>query len=139
MESADSQAEPILATANRLLRGLVEFGGNRLELLLMEVREERVRCLHAVLLTIGVTVFGLLFGMVLTGAIVVLFWDRSPMATLLALAGLYGTMAAALYRRLEGLLRDWQHLPATLEQLRKDRACLEDHLAQARTKPANAS
>jgi len=33
-----------------------------------------------------------------------------------------------LYRRLTRLLRDWQNLPATLDQLRKDRACLENIL-----------
>jgi hypothetical protein len=42
---------------------------------------------------------------------------------------LYRATAVCLYRRLTGLLRDWQTLSATLDQLRKDRACLEKTLA----------
>jgi hypothetical protein len=44
---------------------------------------------------------------------------------LLTLTGLYGAAGICLYRRLTGLLRDWQTLSASLDQLRKDRACLE--------------
>ena len=61
----------------------------------------------------------------LTGAMVVLWWRTSPLAVLLILACLYGAAAAGLYFRLSNLLRDWQTLPATLDQLRKDRACFE--------------
>ena len=72
--------------------------------------------------------FGLLAGVTLTGAIVVLLWEVSRVAALLVQAGLYGATAVCLYRRLTLLLRDWQNLPATLDQLRKDRACLEKNL-----------
>jgi uncharacterized membrane protein YqjE len=75
-----------------------------------------------------VAAFGLLAGVALTGAIVILLWELSPVATLLVLTGLYGTAAACLYRRLTVMLRDWQTLPATLDQLQKDRACLEKAL-----------
>jgi hypothetical protein len=47
---------------------------------------------------------------------------------LLVMAGLYGMAAGLFYRRLTRLLRDWQMLSATLDQLRKDRACLEKNL-----------
>ena len=63
--------------------------------------------------------------MALTGAILVLFWELSRVAALLVLASLYGMMAAGLYQQLLLLLRDWQNLPATLDQSRKDRARLE--------------
>jgi len=78
---------------------------------------------------LGVAVFALLAGMTLTAAIVVLLWPYSPVAALLTLTGLYGVMAVYLYRRLTGILHDWQNLPATLDQLKKDRACLEKDLA----------
>ena len=92
---------------------------------MVEVEEERERLLHAILLALGVAVFGLLAGVALTGTIVVLFWDFSPVAVLLALTGLYAVAAVFLYRRLTVLLRDWKTFPATLDQFRKDRACLE--------------
>ena len=104
---------------------LLAIGQNRLELLSVEVQEERERLLHAFLLALGVAVFGLLAAMTLTAAIVWQLWTWSPVGVLLILTFLYGAIGAALYWRLAGLLRDWQTLPASLDQLRKDRACLE--------------
>ncbi len=83
---------------------------------------------NAILLALGLAAFGLLAGVALTGTIVVLFWNFSPATVLLALTGLYGASAVFLHRRLTGVLRDWQNLPATFDQLRKDRACLEKTL-----------
>jgi hypothetical protein len=47
---------------------------------------------------------------------------------LLVLASLYAGAAAFLYSRIVLLLHDWKTLPATLEELRKDRVCLEQIL-----------
>jgi uncharacterized membrane protein YqjE len=105
------------------------IGENRLELLTVEVQEDRERLLHAFLLALGVAAFGLLAGLALTAAIVVELWAWSHVAVLLALTCLYGAAGICLYRRLTGLLRDWQTLSASLDQLRKDRACLEKNLA----------
>jgi uncharacterized membrane protein YqjE len=93
------------------------------------VQEERERLRHAFLLALGVAAFGLLAGLTLTAAIVVGFWAHSPMAVLLVLTGLYAAAGIFLYRRLAGWLRDWQMLSASLDQLQKDRACLEKNLA----------
>ena len=96
---------------------------------MLEVQEERERLLHAILLALGVAVFGFLAGVALTVAIVVVLWHLSPVAVLLVLAGLYTTSALCLYRCFTQLQHDWKSLPATLDQLRKDRACLEKTLA----------
>ena len=69
--------------------------------------------------------FGLLAAITLTAAIVVLLWSYSPVAVLLTLAVIYGAAGVCLGRRLTGWLLDRQTLPASLDQLRKDRACLE--------------
>ena len=95
---------------------------------MLEVQEERVRLLHAILLALGAAAFGLLAGVALTGGIVLLFWEVAPVAALLVPASFYGVMAVCLYRRLTRLLRNWQNFPATLDELRKDRACLENIL-----------
>jgi uncharacterized membrane protein YqjE len=108
-----------------IARRLLTIGENRLELLTVEVQEERDRLLRAILLALGAAVFGLLAGMTLTAAIAVWLWAYSPVAALLILTGLYVMAAVYLCRRLIGLLREWQTLPASLDQLRKDRACLE--------------
>ena len=128
MEPPPANAGPFVEPSKRFARRLLTLGENRFELLLVEVQEERERLLHAILLALGMATFGLLAGVALTGTLVVLLWELSRVATLLVLTSLYGAAAVCLYRRLTRLLRDWQNLPATLDQLRKDRACLENIL-----------
>ena len=125
MEPSTVNLGQLAANSKHFARRLLTVGENRFELLMVEVQEERVRLLRAILLALGVAAFGLLAGVALTGTIVLLFWKLSPVAVLLSLTGLYGAAAVFLYRRLTVLLRDWQNLPATLDQLKKDRACLE--------------
>lgn len=128
METATVSFRQLSASSKLFARRLLTIGENRIELLMVEVQEERERLLHAILLSLGMATFGLLTGIALTGAIVVLLWEFSPVAVLLAVAGLYGVTAGIFYRRLTVLLRDWKNLPATLDQLRKDCACLEKTL-----------
>ena len=125
MEPSPTNAGQLVETSKRFVRRLLTIGENRIELLMVEERE---RLLYAILLALGVAAFGLLAGVALTGAIVVVLWEFSRVAALLVLTCLYGVTAVWLYRRLTLLLCDWQNLPATLEQLRKDRACLEKQL-----------
>ena len=128
MESSTISLGEFTAAARRFARRLLTIGENRLELVMVEVQEQREQLLHAMLLALGVAAFGLLGGITLTGAIVVLLWDVSPLAVFLALTVVYCAAAFFLYRRLTLMLRDWKNLPATLDQLRKDRECLEQSL-----------
>ena len=129
METAADNFEPLVSSSKRFAQRLLTIGENRLELLTVEVQEERERLLRAFLLALGVAAFGMLAGIAFTGLVVVMFWDFSRIAALLALTGLYAAAGYGLYRRLTGLLRDWQTLAASLDQLRKDRACLEKLLS----------
>ena len=115
-----------LATSTKTFtRRLLTIGENRLELLAVEVQEERERLLRAFLLALGVAVFGLLAGLALTAAIAVWLWSWSPLAVLLMLTALYAGAGIYLYRQLIQVMRNWQTLSSSLDQLRKDRACLE--------------
>ena len=128
MEASTVSFGQLAHASRRLAHRLMIIGENRLELLTVEVQEERERLLRALLLALGLTMFGLLAGLTLTATIVFLLWACSPVIILLTLTALYAGAAALLARRLAGLLRDWQTFPATLDQLRKDRACLEKAL-----------
>jgi uncharacterized membrane protein YqjE len=125
MEESTVSFSQLARTSRRFAQRVLTIGENRLELLAVEVQEERERLLHTFLLALGVAAFGLLAGLTLTAAIVMLLWACSPVAVLLALTALYGAAGIFLYRRLARLLRDWQTFSASLDQLRKDRACLE--------------
>lgn len=65
----------LLETSKLFTRRMLTIGENRFELLMVEVKEERERLLRASLLALGVAAFGLLAGVALSGAIVVLLWE----------------------------------------------------------------
>ena len=128
METATDNSEPIARSSRRFARRLLTIGENRLELLLVEVQEERERLLHTFLLCLGVAALGLLAALTLTAAIVVWLWASSPVIVLLILTGLYGGTGVWLGQKLAEQLRNGQTLSASLDQLRKDHACLEQTL-----------
>src|SRR3954453_9089040 len=107
METVSDVSEPLAVSSKRFARRLMTIGENRLELLLVEVQEERERLLRAILLALGVAVFGFLTGAALTVALVVLFWSLSPIVVLLTLTALYGGISFFLYRRFMVIQRDW--------------------------------
>ncbi len=129
METTHGSFEQLASTSKQIVRRLATIGENRLELFAVEVQEERERLLSAVLLALGVAACGLLASLTFTAAIAVWLWAYSPVAVLLILTGLYAAAGGYLYRRFTVLLRSWQTLPASLDQIRKDRACLEKILA----------
>jgi uncharacterized membrane protein YqjE len=125
VEQANINFAELAATSKRFAGRLITTGENRLELLIVELQEERERLLHAMLLALSFAAVGLLSATTLTATIVILLWPSAPVTTLGALTTLYAGFAIYLRHRLIVLLRDWKSFPATLDQLRKDRACLE--------------
>jgi uncharacterized membrane protein YqjE len=125
MEDSHGSLGQLAASSKHFARSLLTIGENRVELLAVEVQQGRERLLQAVLLALVVAAFGLLTGITLTAAIVVLFWSWSPAGVLLTLACLYGAAGIFAWWRFNGLLQSWQTLPASLDQLRKDGECLK--------------
>jgi uncharacterized membrane protein YqjE len=129
MEQAPVNLRELAAPSKDFARRLITIGENRLELLMVEVQEERERLLRAILLALGVALFAFLGGIALTIALVVLLWSLSPVGVLLTLTALYTAASIFLHRRFAVLQRNWKTFPATFDQLRKDRACFEKCLA----------
>lgn len=119
------ESSSFAAASGRLAHRLLVIGENRLQLLLVELEEERERCLRAVCLAIAVAVFGLLAGLTVTMMVVLIFWDHSPVVVLAILCALYAGAAGCFAFKLVRFQKDWQTLPATIEQLKKDRECME--------------
>jgi len=119
----------LAATSKDFAQRLLTIGENRLELLIVEIQEAQARLLHTFLLALGAAVFGLLAGITLTAALVFLLPTWPPGKVLLTLTVIYAAAGGILYWRLMVLLRDFQMLAASLDQLQKDRACLEKILA----------
>jgi uncharacterized membrane protein YqjE len=128
MEESTAHFRQLATTSKQFVRRLATIGENRLELLAVEMQEERERLLHAFLLALGVAAFGLLGGLALTAAIVVMF-SAWPVAVLLVFTFIYSAAGVCLYRRLTGLMQNWQMLSASLDQLHQDHECLKNVLA----------
>jgi uncharacterized membrane protein YqjE len=129
MHHAPASERNLKAASKQFGRRLLTLLENRLELLTVEVQEERERLLHDLLLALGVAAFGLLAGLSFTAALVVLFWKYSPLTVLLVMTALYTAAGLALCRLLVRRLREWQSFSASLDQLRKDRQCLDQILS----------
>jgi uncharacterized membrane protein YqjE len=119
-------ADPTLnEAAKRIARRASGILENRLGLLVLEVQEERERLLQDLLLALGVAAFGLLAGLSLTVTLVVLFWAYSPLIVLLVMTVLFTSAGVFCGLLLKRRLGEWQALPASVDQLEKDRACFE--------------
>lgn len=119
-----------IATASkRVARRLLSIFETRLELAVVELQEEREKILRSLWFAMVVSVCLLLAGIVLTVLVLRIFWGNHPIAALLVLMATYLSVAVIYYIRLARLQRAWQTLPATIEQLRKDRECLGKNLS----------
>ena len=125
MDESTVSLKQLAETSRHFARRLLTIGENRLELLAVEVQEERERLLHAFLLALGAAAFGLLAVLTFTAAVIYALWNDSPLVVILTLTAIYGAAGIGLCLRLKILLRDWQTLSASLDQLRKDRLDLE--------------
>jgi len=119
---------PLALASGRLAQRVLVIFDNRLQLLLVEAQEERERLLRALWLGMAVAVFGLLAGLTFTLIVAMFFWNTSPLLALVILGAFYAAGAVACFIQLARLQKNWQTLPGTIDQLRKDRECLEKHL-----------
>jgi len=125
MNEGETERHSLFGSVRRLGATVMAILQNRLELLVVELQEERLRLFNALLL--AAVVVGLGFFTLTTAAVAVLIlvWNQYGVNGLLAAsgAGLVGTLIA--FWRLRARLKNWPLLAGTLAELRKDRACLE--------------
>lgn len=115
----------LLGSVRRMLQTLSQLLGNRVELFLLELKEERLRLLDVLLLVLAGGICALMALALVTFAIVIALWDECRILVLISLAVAYAAGAVAVYVALRRRLRRWQAFSASLEQIKKDRAWLE--------------
>lgn len=122
----DPKHEPggLLATTKRILRSVGHLAESRVELFLVELHEERLRLFDALLLVAAGVVCALMTLALLTFTLVVVFWEHRILVLVL-LTLVYAAGAGGSFWTLRHRLRHWQSFTATLDQIKKDRACLE--------------
>jgi len=124
MDDSQHEAGGLLATGRRILRSIGDLAQSRLELFLVELKEERIRLFDALVLVAACVVCAVMTLALLTFALVVIFWEYR-VVVLVALTVVYGVGAGASFWTLRTRLRHWQSFAATLDQIKKDRACLQ--------------
>ncbi|MCC5847703.1 MAG: phage holin family protein [Verrucomicrobia bacterium] len=120
METAQERIEELVEHSKDVALLLRTIGENRLELLVLDVQEDRDQLLRVIFLALAVAVFGLLGGITLTFLIVYVMREESLATTLVYLSALYGLIVLFLCWRIIRLLRNWDILSDSIEQLRKD-------------------
>jgi len=115
----------LLATVTRMLKTLSDVVENRIELFFVEWQEERLRVIDALLLALIFAVCALITLLMITFAIVVFFWETHRMLVLALLTLAYAGAAVAALLALRSKFRRWKSFIATLEQIKKDKACFE--------------
>jgi uncharacterized membrane protein YqjE len=122
----DNGAPGLMNSVRRLLRTVGGILRNRVELLAVELQEERLRLVDALLLAAVVVVFSLLALVMLTFTILFLAGEEHRLAFATAITVLYLLVALGAFWRLRTKLKSWVAFSATRAELRKDCAWLED-------------
>lgn len=115
----------ILATVTQLFHTLRDVAENRVELFLLELKEERMRLFDALLLAAAGIVCALMTLVMVTLTIVVIFWDTHRLLVLGLVTAAYAAAATVALVKLRSRLQRWQAFSATLQEFKKDRACFK--------------
>jgi len=126
MDKTSEDAGGLLPTLLRMLKTLGGVVENRVELLIVEYREERLRVVEVLCLLMIGTVCALIALLLITLAVLVVFWETHPLLVIAAGIVVYGGGAAAAFGRLRSRLQRWRAFEATLEEFKKDQACFKE-------------
>ena len=124
MDEPGTNRPGLRETLRRLTNTILAILQNRLELLLVELQEERLRLVHTLLLTGGVVVLGCFTLALAVSALVVVVWDEFGVKGLWVMSGLGLICTLLTYWWLRVRLKNWPLLAGTLAELKKDRECL---------------
>jgi len=126
MDEAGQSREGVFASVRRLLKTVLAIAQNRLELLLVELQEERWRVFNALLLVGAVIILAAMTLMLATVTLVVVCLRAGRLDLLVALMVIYLAATIICLWRLRIRLKNWAPFSATLAELKKDKACLEE-------------
>jgi uncharacterized membrane protein YqjE len=108
-----------------VLQTLRETVETRIELFLVELKEQQIHQIEAAVLIAVALICGIMMVLLLTFAVVVIFWDNHRILVSLLLAGVYAAGAAGAIWKLRSLTKQWHPFSATLEEIKKDAACFK--------------
>lgn len=114
----------VWASLQRILDTLLATAQNRIELLAVELQEEKCRLMEALLLALAVAVGGIMTLTLVTFLLVILFWENGRLLALGGLSVMYLAGTALAWRALQSRLKARSAFAGTIDELKKDRECL---------------
>ena len=126
MDEKETTPPGLAETLRRLGATILAVFSNRLELLVVELQEERIRFFEAVVLLAAIVALGFFTLTLAAIGVILLVWKEFGVWGLFIMSsiGLIGTILAVWL--LQARLKNWPLLAGTLAELRKDRAWLEN-------------
>ena len=121
--SDPAESTGVLTTFRRLGSTLLAILGNRLELFVVELQEERTRVIGVLTLLLLALLFGGFALALVTGTVVYLLWSTHPVFALLSVAACYAAAAGVAWARAQRLLHESEPFSASLAEFKKDQQC----------------
>jgi uncharacterized membrane protein YqjE len=127
MDENESRSAGMFDSLRRVGDSVLSLAHRRLELASIELQEEKYRFIDLLLRTAALIVLGILTLVSATALVVVIFWERSPVATLAIVTGLYALAVLLVALSLHAKLKNSPPpLSDTIAELKKDRQWLRD-------------
>ena len=126
MDENENAPASLLETPRRLGATFLTILHNRLELLVVELQQERIRILEAILMVAVIATLGFVTLASVATAVIYLTWNKFGVDGLFVVGGLGLAGALVVLWRLWVRLKDWAFLPGTLNELKKDLECLDN-------------
>jgi uncharacterized membrane protein YqjE len=113
----------------RLLDTITAFLSTKLELVGIELQEEKRKIVRLLMLAVATFLFGALSVTLLTLVIIAIFWDSYRIPSLMIMSGIYLAIAIFLYARLRRQIEQATRIfDTTVEELKKDNEWAQRHL-----------
>jgi len=126
MDDPVGASDGVLGSLRRLLDTGLSIGRNRLELLAVELQEEKLRLVQIFILVSAVVAFALMSLTMLSLTLVVLFWESSRLAVLGGLSLFYLLATGAVWRLLSKRLgRQSAPFSGSIAEMKKDKEWLD--------------
>jgi uncharacterized membrane protein YqjE len=125
MDSPETGSSGLLGSLRGLADGLLGSAHDRLELVAIELHEEKYRLIQIVIWISAIVLLALLTLVFVSFALVVVLWETARVAAVCSLAGVYLAALVGLIFAFRRFL-DKQPKPfaGTLAELRNDRECI---------------
>lgn len=125
MESRAPGPSGLLGNLRGFADGLIGSAHDRLELLAVELHEEKFRLIQIFIWISGIVFLAMLALVFISFAVIVLLWDTARMAVIITLASGYTLgLIAAVWGFRRYLKTQPKPFAATLGELREDRECI---------------